>query len=48
MGAMPPNEECPSCHREVEDWHVEWYKAEARALFQGQAAMDCPLCGQGP
>src|SRR5438132_8361247 len=44
--AMPPNEECPNCHRNVEDWHVEWYKTETRALYQGLAAMDCPLCGQ--
>jgi hypothetical protein len=21
---MPPNEECPNCHRMVADWHVEW------------------------
>lgn len=25
---MPPNEECPSCHQAVADWHIEWYKAE--------------------
>jgi hypothetical protein len=44
--AMPPNEDCPNCNQNVEDWHVEWYKAEAQLLFKGQAAMDCPLCGQ--
>jgi hypothetical protein len=43
---MPPNEECPACHRIVEDWHVEWYKIEGPALFQGRAALDCPLCRQ--
>jgi len=44
--AMPPNEECPNCHQKVEDWHVEWYMTEGPALYQGLAAMDCPLCGQ--
>ena len=44
--AMPPSEECPNCHQKVEDWHVEWYKTEGRALYLGAAAMDCPLCGQ--
>jgi endogenous inhibitor of DNA gyrase (YacG/DUF329 family) len=43
---MPPNEECPNCQVEVEDWHVEWYKTEGRTLYQGRAAMDCPVCGQ--
>src|SRR5438552_1365421 len=43
---MPPNEECPNCHQNVQDWHVEWYKSEGPMLFQGRAAMDCPLCGQ--
>src|ERR1700730_9153626 len=43
---MPPNEECPSCQRKVEDWHVEWYKTEGPSLHKGVAAMDCPLCGQ--
>jgi hypothetical protein len=43
---MPPNEDCPNCHRKVDDWHVEWYKTEGPSLFQGLAAMDCPLCGQ--
>jgi hypothetical protein len=41
---MPPSEECPNCHRVVSDWHLEWYKTEGPALFQGQAALDCPLC----
>src|SRR5947209_3112230 len=43
---MPPNEECPNCHRIVADWHVEWYKTEGPKLYKGLAAMDCPLCGQ--
>jgi hypothetical protein len=43
---MPPNEECPNCHQIVEDWHVEWYESEGPTLYKGQAAMDCPLCGQ--
>ena len=43
---MPPNEECPNCHRVVEDWHIEWYKSEGPLLYNGLAAMDCPLCGQ--
>ncbi len=43
---MPPNEQCPNCRQFVEDWHVEWYKTEGPLLFRGQAAMDCPLCGQ--
>ena len=44
--AMPPNEKCPNCHQNVEDWHIEWYKTEGPTLYQGRAAMDCPLCGQ--
>jgi hypothetical protein len=43
---MPPNEECPNCHGLVADWHVEWYKTEGPALYQGLAALDCPLCRQ--
>ena len=43
---MPPNEECPVCHRIVADWHVEWYKTEGPALYHGRAALDCPLCRQ--
>jgi hypothetical protein len=43
---MPPNEECPHCHLSIQDWHVEWYKTEGPSLYQGQAAMDCPLCRQ--
>jgi hypothetical protein len=43
---MPPNEECPNCHQNVEDWHVEWYKTEGPSLYRGLAAMDCPLCGR--
>jgi hypothetical protein len=27
------------------DWHNEWYDAaQRRAIYSGQAAMDCPLC----
>ena len=37
---MPPNEQCPNCHRLVADWHVEWYKTEGPSLFQGLAALD--------
>jgi hypothetical protein len=43
---MPPNEQCPNCHRLVADWHVEWYRTEGLSLFQGLAALDCPLCRQ--
>jgi hypothetical protein len=42
---MPPNKKCPNCHQEIQDRHVEWYKTEAPMLYQGRAAMDCPLCG---
>ena len=44
--AMPPNEQCPNCHRLVADWHVEWYKTEGPSLYQGLVALDCPLCRQ--
>jgi hypothetical protein len=43
---MPPNEQCPNCHQKVEDWHIEWYRTEGPLLYQGLAALDCPLCGQ--
>lgn len=43
---MPPREECPNCQQLVEDWHLEWYKAEVPLFCQGLAAVDCPLCGQ--
>jgi len=43
---MPPHEECPNCHQEIADWHVEWYGSAGPALYKGVAAMDCPLCGQ--
>jgi hypothetical protein len=43
---MPPNEQCPNCHRLVADWHVEWYTTEGPSLYQGLAALDCPLCRQ--
>ena len=44
--AIPPYEECPNCRQIVSDWHIEWYKSEGPVLYQGLAAMDCPLCGQ--
>lgn len=29
------------------DWHNKFYEGEQRrAIYRGQAAMDCPLCGQ--
>jgi hypothetical protein len=43
---MPPNEQCPNCHQLVADWRVEWSKTEGPSLFQGLAALDCPLCRQ--
>jgi len=44
---MPPNEPCPHCGRLIADWHNEWYDAAQRtAIYGGQAAMDCPLCGR--
>src|SRR5262245_6124883 len=43
---MPPNEECPNCHRMIEDSHVEWYRTEGPSLLQGLAALDCPSCRQ--
>jgi hypothetical protein len=30
----------------VEDWHLEWYRTEPPQFYKGQAAFDCPLCGQ--
>jgi hypothetical protein len=45
--AMPPNELCPHCGELILDWHNEWYEAaQRRAIYCGQAAMDCPLCRQ--
>src|SRR2546421_8211569 len=45
MFAMPPNEPCPHCGQLILDWHNEWYEgAQRRAIYSGQAAMDCPLC----
>jgi hypothetical protein len=42
---MPPNEPCPYCGQLILDWHNEWYDAaQRRAIYSGQAAMDCPLC----
>ena len=42
---MPPNEPCPHCGQLILDWHNEWYEgAQRRAIYSGQAAMDCPLC----
>jgi hypothetical protein len=47
MLAMPPNEPCPHCGVLIMDWHNEWYEgAQRRAIYSGQAAMDCPLCRQ--
>lgn len=44
---MPPNEPCPHCDELIFDWHNEWYeKAQRRAIYNAQAAMDCPLCRQ--
>ncbi len=44
---MPPNEPCPHCGELILDWHNEWYDAaQRRAIYRGQAAMDCPLCHQ--
>jgi hypothetical protein len=44
---MPPNETCPHCGELILDWHNEWYEAvQRRAIYSGQAAMDCPLCRQ--
>ena len=44
---MPPNEPCPHCGELILDWHNEWYGAALkRAIYSGQAAMDCPLCRQ--
>jgi hypothetical protein len=37
----------PHCRQLILDWHNEWYEtAQRRAIFSGQAAMDCPLCRQ--
>jgi hypothetical protein len=42
---MPPNEPCTHCGQLIFDWHNEWYnEVERRAIYSGQAAMDCPLC----
>ncbi|HEX5272463.1 MAG TPA: hypothetical protein VFW33_18325, partial [Gemmataceae bacterium] len=42
---MPPNESCPHCGVLILGWHNEWYEAaRRRAVYSGQAAMDCPLC----
>ena len=44
---MPPNEPCPHCGQLILDWHNEWYEGQQRrAMYGGQAVMDCPLCGQ--
>jgi hypothetical protein len=44
---MPPNEPCPHCGELILDGHNEWYEAaQRRAIYLGQAAMDCPLCRQ--
>jgi hypothetical protein len=42
---MPPNQPCPHCGQLIFDWHNEWYEGEQRrAIYNGHAAMDCPLC----
>jgi hypothetical protein len=42
---MPPYEPCPHCGELVLDWHNEWYNSiERKAIYSGQAAMDCPRC----
>jgi hypothetical protein len=42
---MPPNELCPHCGQLILDWRNEWYDGtQRRAIYSGQAAMDCPLC----
>jgi hypothetical protein len=42
---MPPNQPCPHCGQLILDWHNEWYDgAQRKAIYSGQAAMDCPLC----
>ncbi len=42
---MPPNEPCPHGGELILDWHNEWYgPAERKAIYGGQAAMDCPRC----
>jgi endogenous inhibitor of DNA gyrase (YacG/DUF329 family) len=42
---MPPNEPCPHCGQLIRDWHNEWYDGmQRKAIYSGQAAMDCPLC----
>ena len=47
MPVMPPNEPCPYCGQLVQDWHNGWYDlVQRRAIYRGQAAMDCPLCRQ--
>jgi hypothetical protein len=44
---MPPKEPCSHCGQLIRDWHNEWYDAaQRRAIYVGQAAMDCPLCRQ--
>ena len=43
---MPPNQECPNCLQVVFDWHIEWHATEGPALYKGQVATDCPLCGE--
>jgi hypothetical protein len=36
--AMPPNEVCPNCHRQVADWHLERYKTEGQPCTEGRRA----------
>jgi hypothetical protein len=45
---MPGKKPCPNpaCGEVIHDWHTEWLTREHRGLvFNGQAGIDCPLCG---
>jgi hypothetical protein len=45
---MPPEIQCPFCTNMVPDWHFEWHSREdQQAIFAGERAMQCPLCGAG-
>ena len=42
-GGRCPN---PNCGQDIGDWHTEWLLPPDRyKLDQGQAAVDCPVCG---
>ncbi len=38
-----PGGKCPGCGADI-DWHADWV-AEHKLIYQGRAAIDCPLCG---